>query len=188
MAPASGLEADIRQIFETFSPLHGQVPTSFFSLYQAACVTIRRGEFHSGSNGQCSMKNAEPARDIVRRNNSIRDLAWDRLTRDVGRERERERGDRMRKIKKGEEGDRGREREREEKWKATKREIKRAGTFFGKSSENPSGQLNSIQWRFVPLLRGLPIRRKCYLYSTCHLPFFPSSPPFPSLVLCAARI
>lgn len=99
------------------------------------------------------MKNAEPARDIVRRNNSIRDPAWDRLTRDVGRER----GDRMRRIKKRRgggaretDGTAGR------REKATKEEAKRAGIFFGKSLEDPSGQLNSIQWRFVPLLRGLP--------------------------------
>jgi len=55
------------------------------------------------------MKNAEPARDIVRRNNSIRDLAWDRLTRDVGREH----GDRMRKIKKRRQRERERERVRQ---------------------------------------------------------------------------
>lgn len=99
------------------------------------------------------MKNAEPARDIVRRNNSIRDLAWDRLTRDVGRER----GDRMRKIKKKEANgttETGRIAGRRKK--ATKEEVKRVGIFFGKSLENPSGQLNFIQWRFVPLLRGLP--------------------------------
>lgn len=51
------------------------------------------------------MKNAEPTRYIVRWNNSIRDLAWDRLTRDVGRVR----GDRMRKIKKELKGTRERD-------------------------------------------------------------------------------
>lgn len=65
------------------------------------------------------------------------------------------------KIKKGEAGRKEQERETDgtagRREKATKEEVKRARIFFGKSSENPSGQLNSIQWRFVPLLRGLPI-------------------------------
>lgn len=84
----------VQRIFETL-PAVRPSPDELFLCINSR-VTIRRGEFHGNSNGQCSMKNAEPARDIVRRNNSIRDLAWDRLTRDVGRER----GDRMRKIKK----------------------------------------------------------------------------------------
>lgn len=84
----------VQRIFETL-PAARPSPDELFLCINSR-VTIRRGEFHGNSNGQCSMKNAEPARDIVRRNNSIRDLAWDRLTRDVGRER----GDRMRKIKK----------------------------------------------------------------------------------------
>lgn len=79
------------------------------------------------------MKNAEPARDIVRRNNSIRDLAWDRLTRDVGRER----GDRMRKIKKG---GRGGERER-------RTERRGGGKRRRKRKQNERGYFSERAWK-----------------------------------------
>lgn len=65
----------VQRIFETL-PATRASPDKLFLCINSR-VTIRRGEFHGSSNGQCSMKNAEPARDIVRRNNSIRDLAWD---------------------------------------------------------------------------------------------------------------
>lgn len=118
------------------------------------------------------MKNAEPARDIVRRNNSIRDLAWDRLTRDVGRER----GDRMRKIKKGTKSARetgmasrgggGRE-------AGDEKRDKTSGDIFGKCLETQAASWNSNNDIFVSLLRRLPNVRKWWNpYPTCNFPFF----------------
>jgi len=51
------------------------------SLHQRLQHPPTKRGLHGGSNGQCSMKNAGPARDIVRRNNSIRAPARDPPTR-----------------------------------------------------------------------------------------------------------
>jgi len=51
------------------------------SLHQRLQHPPTKRGLHGGSSGQCSMKNAGPARDIVRRNNSIRAPARDPPTR-----------------------------------------------------------------------------------------------------------